>query len=33
VPTLNFTEVIAYDELIMWLRNKKMKNSVLMVEF
>ena len=28
MPTLNFTEVIVYDELSMWLINKKMKNSV-----
>jgi len=25
VPTLNFTEVIVYDELSMWLKNKKIK--------
>src|SRR6218665_2315914 len=28
VSTLNFTEVIVYDELSMWLENKKYKNSV-----
>src|SRR6218665_462070 len=26
-PTLNFTEVIVYDELSLWLKNKKIKNS------
>ena len=28
VPTLNFAEVIVYDELSMWLKYKKINNSV-----